>query len=261
MEYNKHMLLAIDIGNTNITIGLYSFKKGRRLLKVWRLATNSAFTADEYGIKILSLLEYSKYDYKNISAIVVASVVPMLDKVFEDMSAEYFNKKAYFVRGQEQKCIKILYDNPKEVGADRIANAAAGFKKFGGPLIIIDFGTATTFDCISSKGEYLGGVIVPGPRIAADSLYVKTAKLPKVEIRRTKNVIGTNTISSIQSGIYYGYVGMIKEILNRVLKEMNGKPKVIATGGLAALIVSEIKEVKEVVPELTLDGICVLSGC
>jgi type III pantothenate kinase len=188
----------------------------------------------------------------------VASVVPVLDKVFSEMTEKYFHKKAYFVRGQSQKLMKILYDNPKEVGADRIANAAAAFHYYKKSCIIIDFGTATTFDCIGKKGEYIGGVIVPGPHLAAEALNRRTAKLPRVEIKKPKTVIGKTTVASIQSGIYYGYIGLIREILYKIVKEMKGNPFVIATGGLAGLISNDIKEVKKVDSDLTLEGIRIL---
>ncbi|MCB4792819.1 MAG: type III pantothenate kinase [Elusimicrobia bacterium] len=254
------MLLAIDIGNTNITLGVFKIKSGRALkgpAKIWRLATDPNSTSDEYALRILDLLRYSLIEYKNIKAAAIASVVPYLNDPFEEVSNKYFGKKPFFVEAINQKYLKISYDNPKEIGADRIADAVAAYEFFGGPIIVVDFGTATTFDCISKNREYLGGAIVPGILVSAESLARKTAKLPLVEIKKTKNIIGKSTISGIQSGIYYGYVGLVEAIIAKISKEMP-KPKVIATGGLAPLITSDIKEVKAIIPELTLEGIRII---
>lgn len=255
------MLLAIDIGNTNITIGIFKFKEGRSQrgpIKVWRISTEKNRTADEYGTQILDLLHYSMLEYSGIKAIAVASVVPVINFAFKEMSQKYFRLKAFFVDAHAKLPVNILYDNPDEVGADRIANAAAARAFFGAPAIVIDFGTATTFDCINKKGEYIGGVIVPGPVLAAEALAQRTAKLPLADIVRPSRTIGRSTLASIQSGIYYGYVGMIKEILNKVKKEISGSPRIIATGGLAQLIIPEVREVKEIVNELTLEGIRII---
>jgi len=255
------MLLAIDIGNTNITVGIFKIEGGRTQagpLKIWRLATDKTKTGDEYGTKILDLFHYALIEYADIKAVAVASVVPALNFSFEEMSRIYFRRKAFFVSVREKLPISILYDNPEEVGADRIANAVAAIAMFGAPAIVIDFGTATTFDCINKKGEYIGGVIVPGPMIAAESLAKRTAKLPMIDIIRPPKVIGRSTIQSMQSGIYFGYVGLIREILRKVKNEMHSSPQVIATGGLAHLITTEIKEVKAIVNELTLEGIRII---
>ncbi len=255
------MLLAIDIGNTNITVGVFKFDHGRPMTtpaRTWRLATDRSKTADEYGTKILDMFHYALLDASEVKGVAIANVVPILNRTFADMSAKYFRKEPYFVTADSQQLMPVLYNNPSEVGADRIANAIAASVFFGTPNIVIDFGTATTFDCVSKNGEYLGGVIAPGPAIAAESLSRRTAKLPLVEMVRPTKAIATTTIDSIQAGLYYGYIGLIREILKKVKKEISGTPYILATGGLASLIVPEIKEVKKVVDELTLEGIRIL---
>ncbi len=255
-----NMLLTIDIGNTNITLGI--FKAGEAKLsakpeRAWRLFTNKSETADEYGQKILDLFRYDKLDSSKVSAVAIASVVPVLDQVFNELSLKYFGKKAFFVE-PDPKILKMKYDNPCEVGADRICDAVAAWNFLKKSAIIIDFGTATTFDCIDENGYYLGGAIAPGPLISAESLAKKTAKLPQVEIIKPKSAIGKSTIKCIQAGLYYGYVGLIKEILKRITSEMKSRPVIIATGGLAGLIVPEIEEVKKILPDLTLEGIRII---
>lgn len=255
------MLLAIDIGNTNVTLGIFKYEAGRPLkkpVKTWRLSTNTSLTDDEYGTKILDLFHYSLLETVDIKGVAIANVVPTLTPVFDDMVRKYFNRKAFFVGSGAQSPIPVVYDNPKEVGADRIANAVAAYAFYGGPAIVIDFGTATTFDCINRKGEYIGGVIAPGPRISAESLARRTAKLPRVDIEPPARVIGKSTIQGIQSGLYYGYIGLVKEILKRIRHEMPGHPRLIATGGLARLIVKDVREVREIAPDLTLEGIRIL---
>jgi len=254
------MLLTIDIGNTNITLGVFKIKSGKALkgpLKIWRLSTDRNTTSDEYALRILDLFKYSLIEYKYVKAVAIASVVPYLDEVFEEISEKAFAKKPFFVEATKQSYLKLSYDNPKEIGADRIADAVAAYEFYGGPIIVIDFGTATTFDCISGKKEYLGGAIFPGIRVSAESLARKTAKLPLVEIKKTNKIIGKSTISGIQSGLYFGYVGLVKELIEGINKEMPN-PKVIATGGLAPLITKDIKAVKAIVPELTLEGIRII---
>jgi len=215
-------------------------------------------TEDEYGTKIFDLLQYALIEKSGIKAVAVASVVPALNRTFEEMVSKYFKKTVFFIGGAALPKIDILYENPEEVGADRVANAVAAYAYYGGPVIVLDFGTATTFDCISRKGTYLGGAIAPGPGISAEALANFTSKLPRVEIKQPDKAIGKSTIRAMQSGLYYGYIGLIKEILQRTKKEMAGTPVVIATGGLAGLIVPEIREVKAVVPELTLEGIRIM---
>jgi type III pantothenate kinase len=200
------MLFIVDIGNTNITLCVFGFDAAGRAMrgpsKIWRLSTSRSKTADEYGTEILNLFHYAKLDVTGITAVAIASVVPSLDSVFSVVTETYFHKKAFFVGPETRAISGMLYDDPREVGADRIADAAAAYAFFGGPAVVIDFGTATTFDCIDAKGRYLGGVIAPGPLISAESLAEKTAKLPRVEIVRPDNAIGKSTIKSIQSGIY-----------------------------------------------------------
>jgi type III pantothenate kinase len=256
------MLLVIDIGNTNITLGLFEFDTAghprRGPSQTWRLSTNRAKTADEYGIEILALFHVAGRDTGVLRGVAIASVVPPLDHVFAELTEIYFHHRAFFVGPRTRALGGMLYDNPAEVGADRVADAAAAFAFFGGPAIVIDFGTATTFDCINVRGQYLGGIIAPGPLISAESLAERTAKLPRVEVAKPERAIAQSTVTSIQAGLYYGYVGLIKEILTRITAELPGKPKIIATGGLANLIVPEIREVRHVVPELTLEGIRII---
>jgi type III pantothenate kinase len=255
------MLLAMDVGNTNITLGVFEIESGKAKpgpVNIWRLATNLSSTSDEYGTKILDFFHYSMIDLEDIKAVAVASVVPVLDGAIEELSLKYFKKRPFFVKAESQKYLKVLNDNPSEIGADRVANAAAAIEFFKTPCVVIDFGTATTFDCINKKGEYMGGVIIPGPRIAAEALSRRTAKLPRVDIKKTDKVICKSTVQSIQSGLYYGYVGMIKELLRKVVSEIGGKPVIIATGGLADIVLNDIREVEKVVPELTLEGIRII---
>jgi len=251
------MFLAIDIGNTNITLGLYG-KNENKIIKIWRIATSKKKTVDEYAVTILDVFHYSGIDEKKVSEIAVASVVPLLDNVFAELTKVYFGKKAFFINSKNSGGLKIPYGNPEDVGADRIADAVAAYKLYGGPAIVIDFGTATTFDCIDSQGRYLGGAIAPGPAISAESLAQRTAKLPLVNIEPPKNIIGKSTVECIQSGLYYGYIGLVKEILARLKNNFKTKVNIIATGGLATLIVKEIPEIKYTVPELTLEGIRII---
>ena len=254
------MFLAIDIGNTNITVGLFA-ASGNKILpkpqKTWRMSTVKGQTADEYGAMLMDMFFYSGFDSSKIKNIAVASVVPALNAVFEELILKYFNKKAFFVNYKNSGKLKFAVSNPKEVGADRIADAIAAYGIYGGGCVVIDFGTATTFDCIDLKGKYLGGVIAPGPAISAQSLNLKTAQLPQVEMKNPGNAIGKTTIECIQSGLYFGYIGLIKEIIARIKKEMMVK-KIIATGGLAELMTGEIKEIKINDPDLTLEGIRII---
>jgi len=270
------MLLAIDIGNTNITIGVFKADKepqkkpparlspqsprASTLVSSWRISTNASSTADEYGTKILDLLHYATIERAQIKAIAIASVVPPLTAVFEDISQKYFNIKPLIIGQNVKVPILNLYDNPKEVGADRIVNAVAAYARFGGPCIVVDFGTATSFDCLTKKGEYTGGVIVPGPKLSAESLYLHTAKLPKVEMAKPQRLIGRNTVESIQSGLYYGYVELVDGLIERLQKEMGSGTKVTATGGLAYVVCQDSKYVRKdmIVPELTLEGLSII---
>lgn len=247
------MLLALDIGNTNTVIGVY---QGPKLLEHWRLETKKERTADECGILLKELFQFAQLRLSDIRGVVISSVVPPLDFAMERMCQRYLDLKPTWVTSKTKTPIKIKLDNPKELGADRIVNAVAGYKKFGGPLIIVDFGTATTFDYLSAKGEYLGGMIAPGISISNEALFEKASKLPHVEIKRPKRAIGRNTIDSMQAGIYYGYIGMVDEIVRRMVAEVKGKkPLVVATGGFTSLIVPDSKMIKKTDPFLTLEGL------
>ncbi|MCL1901643.1 MAG: type III pantothenate kinase [Endomicrobia bacterium] len=253
------MFLAFDIGNTNITIGLFVFENGKvkkSPVKVWRIATAKGRTSDEYGIILMDMFYYSGFNAKDVSHIAAASVVPSLNTVFEEFVKKYFNKKIFFINHINSGGLKFA-GNPKEAGADRIADAVAAYSDYGGGTIVIDFGTATTFDCIDLKGKYLGGAIAPGPAISAQSLSLKTAQLPQVEMKKPLRAIGNNTVECIQSGLYFGYVGLIKEIITRIKKEMKVN-HIIATGGLAELMSGEIKDIEAVCPDLTLEGIKII---
>jgi type III pantothenate kinase len=246
------MLLVIDIGNTNTVLGVY---EDVRLIGHWRLETKSNQTADEYGILTRNLFALANLEFSRIRDIVIASVVPTLNSVLEQMALQYFKVKPLFIEPGVKTGMPVLYDSPSDVGADRIVNAVAAYDKFGGPCIVVDFGTATTFDAISVRGEYLGGVITPGPGISAEALFTRTARLPRVEIKAPSKVIGTSTVGSIQSGLYYGYIGLIDGILERMIKELGPKTAVVATGGYASLIGRGTNLIQHVAPDLTLEGL------
>ncbi|MGB9803977.1 MAG: type III pantothenate kinase [Desulfofundulus sp.] len=246
------MILVFDVGNTNIVLGIY---KGQELLEHWRLSTNPQRTADEYGMLLRDLFQYAGISRRDVKALVISSVVPPLMLALEQMSEKYFGVKPLVVGPGIKTGLAIKYDNPKEVGADRIVNAVAGYELYGGPLIIVDFGTATTFDAISARGEYLGGAIAPGIGISTEALFARAAKLPRVELVRPQSVIGKNTVSSMQAGIIFGFVGQVDEIVRRMKDEMGGNPIVLATGGLAELIARESRTIDRVDPLLTLKGL------
>jgi len=250
------VLLAFDIGNTNMVIGIY---KGRELLTYWRIATDRQKTADEFGMLIQNLFYYHKIEIKEVNNIIFSSVVPPIIGALEEVAKKYFNLKPLIVGPGIKTGMPILYENPREVGADRIVNAVAAYDKYGGPLIIVDFGTATTFCCISLKGEYLGGAITPGINIATEALFQKTAKLPKVELVTPKKVIAKNTINAIQSGIIYGYSGLVDGIVKRMKQELGrSDAKVIATGGIAGLIAKDTETIDVVDKLLTLEGLRII---
>jgi type III pantothenate kinase len=246
------MLLVIDIGNTNTVLGVFN---GSHLIASWRLETKQSQTADEYGILSRNLFALADIESTKICSIIIASVVPPLNSVLEEMALKYFKVKPLFVEPGIKTGVPVLYDSPADVGADRIVNAVAAYEKYGGPAIVVDFGTATTFDAISAKGEYLGGVIAPGPGISAEALFKRTARLPRVEIRAPSKVIGTSTVGSIQSGLYYGYIGLVEGILERMIQELGSKTAVIATGGHASLIGSGVHLIRHIDPDLTLEGL------
>ncbi|AKL97536.1 type III pantothenate kinase [Endomicrobium proavitum] len=254
------MFLAIDIGNTNITLGLFDVK-GKKILsgakKVWRMSTIKGQTSDEYATMLMDMFYYSGFDAKKVEQVAIASVVPSLNRVFTELVEDYFHKKAFFVNHINSGGLKFGNVNPKEAGADRIADVVAAVALYGGGCIIIDFGTATTFDCVDLQGKYVGGAIAPGPAISAQSLSLKTAQLPQVEMKKPAKAVGTSTVECIQSGLYFGYIGLIKEIIARIKKEMKIK-NIISTGGLAGLMTEEIKEIKINAPDLTLEGIRII---
>ncbi|HYP50678.1 MAG TPA: type III pantothenate kinase [Pyrinomonadaceae bacterium] len=246
------MLLVIDIGNTNTSLGVYNREN---LIAHWRMNTVRDRTIDEVGVLARQMFVLSEIDYKKIDAVIIASVVPPLNFTFQKMSENYFAHKAIFVDNTLDFGLKIKYNPPSDVGADRIVDAVAAIAKYGMPCIVVDFGTATTFDAINSDGEYLGGVITPGITISSDALFSRAAKLPRVEIRRPEKVIGASTVGSIQSGLYYGYAGLVDGILRRMIEELGAETKVVSTGGLAPLI-SQASELIETVDDtLTLEGL------
>jgi len=251
------MLLAIDLGNTNTVFGVYDASD--KLVMHWRLSTQKERTVDEYGILLRNLFSLEKIDAKKIRRVIIASVVPPLDPVLNEMVSAYFSVKPVFVT-HENAGIPVLYDDPREVGADRIVDAVAVVEKYGKPAIVVDFGTATTFDAITAAGEYRGGVIAPGIVISAEALYEHAAKLPRIEIRKPANVIGTSTVGSMQSGLFYGYVALVDGILTRMKKELGAKTRVIGTGGQATFISQETKLIDTVDANLTLDGLQILAS-
>lgn len=246
------MLLTIDVGNTNIVFGVF---KEDKLLATWRIATDVNKTTDEYYIFINNILKRYKLAETDITGAIISCVVPPLVDLFDEVCNRYFNITLLVVGSGIKTGVRIIMDNPKEVGADRIVNAVAGHSMYSGPLIIIDMGTATTLDAISAEGDYLGGAIAPGIKIAAEALFEHTAKLPHVELHRPKQVIGKNTITAMQSGIMFGYIGLIEGIVTRMKQEMGGNVKVIATGGLATIISKESNLINAVEPDLTLVGL------
>lgn len=250
------MLMVIDVGNTNVVLGVYN--SDNELIKYWRLSTNRNQTADEYGIRICNLFIHSNLDYKKVDAIVISSVVPPIMPTIEEMSETYFNVVPLVVGPGIKTGMPILYDNPREIGADRIVNAVAGFELYGGPQIIVDFGTATTFCVISKKGEYLGGAITAGIGIATEALFQRAAKLPRIELVKPNKIIGRNTVASMQAGLIFGYIGQVDGIVNRMKEEIGSDAYVVATGGMAELIASESRTINKVDPLLTLEGLRIL---
>ncbi len=256
------MLLVLDVGNTNTVLGVYATDEnglaGQSDLQAdWRVTSTRTQTVDEYGVLFRNLFAMKSIDPAAIRGIIISSVVPPMDSTLRTVCERYFGVKPMFIEPGVKTGMPVHYDNPAEVGADRIVNSVAAFEKYGGPCVVVDFGTATTFDAVSVKGEYLGGVIAPGIGISAEALFMRTARLPRVDIRKTAKVIGTNTVGSIQSGLYHGSVGLVDGILERVLDEL-GKAKVVATGGLASLIGKGSKYISEIDDMLTLDGLRII---
>jgi len=255
MDNSNTTILVIDAGNTNTVLGLY---QGASLRALWRLATRREQTADEYGILIHNLFALERLPASAICGIMIASVVPPMNAVLAEMARKYFKMEPLFLGPGTRTGMAILVENPHEVGADRIADAVAAYEKYGGPCIVVDFGTAITFDAISQKGEYLGGVIMPGIGIGAEALFQRTAKLPHVEIREPDRVIGTNTINSIQSGLFYGAVDAVDGMLDRLCAVLGKQTKVIATGGQAPLVAGSSKYKPSIDSSLTLDGLRII---
>lgn len=250
------MILVCDVGNTNMVLGVY---KGENLLKAWRISTDRNKTSDEYGVLIRQLFDYEGFKAQDIEDIIISSVVPTIMQALENMSKRYFEKQPIVIGPGVKTGMNIKYHDPKEVGADRIVNAVGAYEKYGGPITIVDFGTATTFCNISQQGDYLGGVISPGITISSEALFLKASKLPRVELVKPENVLNKTTVESMQSGIIYGYVGMVDYLIEKMEQELGVKSKeVIATGGLARLIASESKTITKVEDMLTLEGLRVI---
>ena len=249
------MLLVIDVGNTDTVLGVYD---GDKLVHDWRIRTKTDRTVDEYGLLVYNIYKSSKISSRAIKDIIISCVVPPMLNILEPLCRKYFHVKPLIVGPGIKTGMPIFYDNPKEVGADRIVNAVAAFTKYGRELIVVDFGTATTFDFISRDGEYMGGCIAPGIMISTEALFERTAKLPRIELVKPKNIIAKDTVSSMQSGIMYGYAGLVDGIVGRMKKEAGGNPLVVATGGLADVIALETRSIDAVENMLTLEGLLVI---
>src|SRR5271156_668271 len=252
LEFRRQMLLTIDVGNTNTVLGVF---RGEELIANWRLTTARMQTVDEYGVLTRNLFTLAGLDGAAIGGVIISSVVPPMNWTLGEMSRLYFGQKALFVELGVKTGMAVLVDNPLEVGADRIVNGVAAFAEYGGPCIVVDFGTAITFDAISGKGEYLGGAIAPGLGIASEALFARAARLPRVEIKDPGKVIGTNTVAHMQAGLYYGAVDMVDGMLTRMKAEMGGDVKVVATGGQARLVAKGSKQIQDTDEFLTLTGL------
>ncbi|HPB70606.1 MAG: type III pantothenate kinase [Syntrophales bacterium] len=249
------MLLVVDVGNTNTVLGLFD---GDKLIHDWRIRTEVDHTVDEYGMLIYNLYKSGRVGQREICAIIISCVVPPMLNILEPLCLKYFNLKPIIVGPGIKTGMPIYYDNPKEVGADRIVNAVAAFEKYKRELIIVDFGTATTFDHVTVKGEYMGGCIAPGIMISSEALFLRAAKLPRVELSRPKAIIAKDTVSSMQAGIMFGYAGLVDGIVGRMKAEAKSKPYVVATGGLAKIVAAETKTIDTVDEMLTLEGLRII---
>lgn len=249
------MILVFDVGNTNIVLGVFN---KRALTHHWRVSTDKSRTVDEYAVVIKNLFDFSGLTFQEIDAVVISSVVPSVNPILEALARKYFGVEPLVVESGVKTGMPIIIDNPREVGADRIVNAVAAYHKYGGPLVIVDSGTATTFCVVSKRGEYLGGAIAPGIGISTDALFQRASKLPRVEIVKPTSVIARNTVAAIQSGIYYGFIGQVDEIVKRMKAELGPETRVIATGGLAEMISQESDTIKTVDPFLTLEGLLLI---
>jgi len=253
------MLLALDVGNTNTVLGLYKLEGEKpELAAHWRVTTHRTQTVDEYGVFFVNLFEMHGMAPSQVTHIVIASVVPPVDSTLREVCTEYFHIEPMFVEPGIKTGMPMLVDNPTELGADRLCDSVAAFELYGGPCIVVDFGTATKFEVISAKGEYMGGAIAPGLGLSAEALFSRAARLSRVDIRRPATVIGTNTIGHLQSGLYYGYIGLVDGILERIIGELGEKPHIVATGGLARMIAEDSKYIQEINEMLTLEGLRIL---
>lgn len=261
------MLLALDVGNTNTVLGLYrldsdasapSAEEQRELVAHWRVTTHRTQTSDEYGVLFVNLFNMHGLSVDQVTHIIISSVVPPIDSTLRRVCEKYFHIDPLFVEPGIKTGMPMLVDNPTELGADRLADCIAAYERYGGPCIVVDFGTATKFEVISAKGEYLGGAIAPGLGLSADALFSRAAKLSRVDIKRPPKVIGTNTVTHLQSGLYYGYIGLVDGVLERIFAELGTQPRVIATGGLARQVAEDSRHISEIDEMLTLHGLRIL---
>jgi type III pantothenate kinase len=268
------MLLAVDVGNTNTVLGLYRLDEDKpetpatdsrragtekpELAAHWRITTHRTQTVDEYGVIFVNLFEMHGMSPSQVTHIIISSVVPPVESTLRQVCETYFHVQPLFVEPGIKTAMPMLVDNPVELGADRLVNAIAAFERYGGPCVVVDFGTATTFDAISAKGEYLGGAIAPGLGLSAEALFSRAARLSRVDIKRPAKVIGTNTVTHLQSGLYYGYIGLVDGIIERMIAELGAQPRVVATGGLARMIAADSRYITEIDDMLTLDGLLIL---